>query len=397
MLVHFVSHLPIHSLCFRLELFDNDNVISLSFQKTTQSFEENVSSSLLENTTTTENEDFNSPLLPIIELKSVLYCAVWPTICSVGIVGNILTLIVLSKVKDSSTALQYLKSLAVSDILTIAIKCVFASLILGQLFWPDEYLTWTVRSFSFLLCNPTEKISKCITVLIVLDRVVAVTSPFKYKAICTPLRTTVAIVAICLLVVATTSPYVVEAFRYDFQTEGNRTIEPSSEKEAAHFLSHVFNTSKALSINIAINRFLFDVLPIPIVLVGNIIIIIGLRRSSSVKPTSEDAGNQRKYQERQLTKLLLFVSIAFLVLCAPYDMLVLFTLIKGSGSVAPLAHFLHEIFRTLTLTNNSINFVIYAVMNKRYRQAYKSILMCCRRETGHGTLQTVENNQQKSP
>ena len=38
-----------------------------------------------------------------------------------------------------------------------------------------------------------------------------------------------------------------------------------------------------------------------------------------------------------------------------------------------------DILLTLFLLNSSVNFIVYAVMNKRYREAYISILCCCRR------------------
>ena len=321
-------------------------------------------------------------------LQSVLYCGVWPIICSCGIFGNVLTLVVLFRVNDSSTALQHLKSLAVADIFTITFNCVYIPFILCQLFWPEEYLTWTVKSYSIMqMALSAEKISKCITVAIVFDRVVAVTWPFSYKTTCTQMRTTVAIVTIFILVISTTSPYIVVTCMYGFETEGNRTIGPSSQSEAAHFMLYYIHKSKWMPIHIVLNRLLFDLLPIPLVLVGNIIIIIGLRKGGAVKSTSEEANNQRKYQERQLTKLLLFVSFTFLMLCVPFDLLTCFTIIAGSEKIVYIGHFLYQIFRTLSLTNCSINFVIYAVMNKRYRKGYLSLLGCFRRDIEQDTPQ----------
>ena len=40
-----------------------------------------------------------------------------------------------------------------------------------------------------------------------------------------------------------------------------------------------------------------------------------------------------------------------------------------------------DIFATLTTVNSSVNFVIYALMNTKYRQAYKAVLPCRARET----------------
>ena len=317
--------------------------------------------------------------------KIVLYCAIWPIVCLCGVLGNILTLIVIFRIKESSAPLQYLKSLAMADILTITVRCAYMPFIWWQLFWPDEYLSWTVKSVSVLwLTIVTDNISKVITVVIVLDRIVAVILPFRYKIYCTTKRITKVIVVLSTLIISITAPLIVDNFMYmtDVDMTGNRTIEPSSESESKYYIHNHIKTSKVRKIHILISRLLFDIIPILIVITGNIIIIIGLRRSSSMKFASEDANNQRKYQERQLTKLLLFISFSFLVLCAPYDLLVFLAVTNESGHTLPLFYlrFVDEICRTLTLLNSSINFVIYAVMNRKYREGYKSILACFRQD-----------------
>ena len=362
----------------------NSTQLNFHFQTNSSSFAANVSTSLSENTTLTSNGSFNSPLCPMMTLKTILYCAIWPIICCCGILGNILTLIVLFRIKESSTPLQYLKSLAMADISTITIRCAYMPFVWWQLFWPDIYETWTIQSFSILwVSSAVEKISKCIIVAIVLDRVVAVILPFRYKISCTKVRISWVIVVMSIVIISTTFPSVVDTFlyMYDSKKGGNRTTEPSSQSEGKFYLLNYIHTSQVKIIHLVINRFLFDLLPILIVVSGNIIIIIGLRNSRSMKYASEDANTQRKYQERQLTKLLLFISFSFLVLCTPTDLFTFFTISNGSVNVVPHRHrcYIEEIFRTLTLVNSSINFVIYAVMNKKYREGYMSILVCCRR------------------
>ena len=359
------------------------------FQTNTPSFVANVSTLMSENATMIGNGSFNSPLCPLMTLKTILYCAIWPIICTCGILGNTLTLIVLFRIKESSTPLQYLKSLAIADIFTITIRCAYMPFVWWQLFWPDIYKTWTIQSFSILwVSSAVDKISKCIIVAIVLDRVVAVIFPLRYKISCTKVRITWVIVSMSIVIISTTFPFIVDTFLYMYESEtgGNRTTEASSQSEGKFYLLYYIHTSKVKIIHLVINRFLFDLLPILIVIAGNIIIIVGLRRSRSIKYASEDANIQRKYQERQLTKLLLFISFSFLVLCAPNDLFTFFTISNCSVNVVPHRHrcYIEEIFRTLTLVNSSINFVIYAVVNKKYREGYMSIFACFRREMAHG-------------
>ena len=228
----------------------------------------------------------------------------------------------LFNVGDKSTALQYLKGLAVADSVRLFIRLVFIPFVLCQLFWPDEYLTWTVNSFSvFKLSFPVEKISsKCTIVAVVFDRIIAIVLPFRYKTICTPTRTTAAIVIIVVLVIFSTLTYSVDVFIHAYEIGPSNSTFLTTQKEARKYLMFRIRPSKVKTIHAIINRsLLFDVIPIPSVIIGNVVIIVGLRRRSSLKSTSGESNQTRKYQERQLTKLLLVVSFSFSTLCAPFD------------------------------------------------------------------------------
>ena len=267
-----------------------------------------------------------------------------------------------------------------ADILTITIRCVYIPLVWWQLFWPEQYMTWTLKSFAVLsLTNSMDRISKCIIVTIVLDRVVAVVWPLRYKDICTTMRSTVAMVVIYVTILSTTIPISVDAFMYKFKTGINSTGLPTAYTESSEYVKQSVLPSTLKTVNLMATRFLFDLTPIIVVIIGNIVIIVGLRRSASSKSTSEDSQRQRKHQDRQLTKLLLTVSFLFLILCVPFDLLSIVTINVGSAEVGDRDFFRHvviEVFRTLTLLNSSVNFVVYAVMNKRYREGYKSLLTC---------------------
>ena len=337
---------------------------------------------LVENNASTGNLS-SSGSHSLFILKMVLYCAIWPIICTCGIFGNILTLIVLFKVGDKSTALQCLKGLSVADSVTLFIRLVYIPFVLCQLFWPDEYLTWTVNSFSMLkLSFPVEKISKCTIVTIVFDRIIAIVWPFKYKTICTPTHTTATIVIIAALVISSTLTYSVDVFIHAYEIGPSNSTYLTTQKEARQYLMFQIRTSKVRTIHAIINRVLFDVIPIPSVIISNVVIIIGLRRRSSLKSTSGESNQTRKYQDRQLTKLLLVVSFSFLTLCAPFDVSSFISITGDYDNEIPkgvVTSLITEILTTLTLLNSSINFVIYSVMNKRYSQGYISSLKCLAR------------------
>ena len=187
-----------------------------------------------------------------------------------------------------------------------------------------------------------------------------------------------------VLVISSIITYSVDVFIHAYEIGPSNSTYLTTQKEARQYLMYRIRPSKVRKIHAIItsNRLLFDVIPIPSVIIGNVVIIVGLRRRSSLKSTSEESNQTRKYQERQLTKLLLVVSFSFLTLCAPFDISSFISITGDYDNKIPkgvVTSLITEILTTLTLLNSSINFVIYSVMNKRYRQGYISILKCVAR------------------
>ena len=218
------------------------------------------------------------------------------------------------------------------------------------------------------------RISKGITVAIVCDRVIALTAPLRYKIICRPTRIDAIIVIVFVVPFLTSFPTIVDVFMFHFTSLKNRTIHTNIGKR---YSASRLSQSTLKPIHLMINFLLFDCIPILIVLVGNIIIIFSLRKSNIVAPTTSEVQQQRKLQERQLTKLLLTISMLFFFLTAPLAVcrILLVTVITLQDTTIPAI----DLNQTLSLSNSAINFVVYAVMNKKYREGYEAILHHCRR------------------
>ena len=343
----------------------------------TETFNESFTESPIANIiNTTAAPSTSDAIYPMIVERTIMFSFIWPVIVLIGIVGNALTMVVIHRVNESSTTSRYLFSLALTDTLNLGIKSVYMVCTWWQLLSPDQYLTWKVKSYSFYLLSLTfEKVSKYITVAIVFDRIVAVLRPFRYKELCTPLRTLIAICIIYGIVISTSLPIIVDTFLYFYENEPNSAGHPVAQAEVTQYVvSRLFN-SKVISILIFINRISFDFVPIPTVMACNIIIIIGLRKGPSVKSTT-DAGKR----ERQLTKLLLTISFVFLLFCGPYDIFGFLIITQVAGTASHFSQVMVEVLTILTLLNSSINFVIYVVMNKKYREGYLAIMCMFRRD-----------------
>ena len=187
----------------------------------------------------------------------------WPIIIITGIFGNILSLIVIRRTEGWSTTSKFLTSLAVADTMTLITRGAQMVFILGEMFWPNIYLKWKLKIFSFhALSLLPYRISKGITVAIVCDRVVALTAPFRYRIICRPMRITVTIVMVYIVIASTTIPNIVNIFVYHLTSEQDGTIYTGKQ-----FIASEVSQSKVKLLLNMFNLVIFDCMPIPVVFV----------------------------------------------------------------------------------------------------------------------------------
>ena len=176
---------------------------------------------------------------------------------------------------------------------------------------------------------------------------------------------------------------VVKVFIFDYNTQANRTVSVINDKFRIYFVTQIANSAPNF-LHFLFNRFVCDISPIPLVMIGNVIIIIWLRKDKIIKSTIDDnQKQQRKYQERQLTKLLLTISLLFLVLCGPleiYSFLVLSGILQMR--ISKMGILLPEVLTTLSLVNSAINFIVYTLMNKKYREEFLKMLSCFKPRDG---------------
>ena len=232
------------------------------------------------------------------------------------------------------------------------------------------YLGKVVVAAADALSSVSNRISKAITVAISVERLIAVTIPFRYKIMCRPKRITVMISIMSFIITAMALPTIVDLFMYRFQVRGNETIYIDMGQQ---YRDSILSQSKWKSVLWLINILVFDFVPTPAVLICNVIIIFCLRRSNIEKSTINQMHQQRKQKERELTKLLLTIGMLFLVLAGP-------SAISGVLIIArslPRNKLVLDILLTLSLVNNSINFIVYALMNKKYREGYIATMRCC--------------------
>ena len=349
---------------------------------------ENATCFLVDNLTSAQHYDDDVHLAP--RTNTVIYGVVWPILIITGIIGNILSLVVLRKTNNSNTTSKLLQYLAVADTMSLIFRGTELVHVFGN--WSLENMTWTLSSRLFirLFYQLADRISKYVTVAIAIERVIAVTKPFHYKFICKPIRIVAIITIICIILVSASIPDAMDIFMYYINAENSKTTHMGT---AGNKNGHRLSLSNKKAIFISIGMLFFDFLPFPIVMVSNVIIVVWLWKGRNAATVTTQLQQRKLKADRELTKLLLTISILFLILCCPFAIRPVVSLAGMNASKEP--RILKDILSTLILVNSSINFVVYSAMNKKYREGYITILRCFRRrnviQDSHGIELQVVN------
>ena len=297
----------------------------------------------------------------------VIYAGVYPILLSFGIFGNILTLFVLGKETPKTSTLCLLLALTSADLCYLLVYTYYAIIVDLQLFTNLDVKYLVSKQFLTLRWAQLPiRCSKVVTMLIVSERVFAVWLPLRVRSIWTTKRSvyiiTMSVVCIIGLTSPTLTPYTVQGVE---NIENLNTFALvlremrlyQSEFETFHVVTSV----------------VFNILPVFIVIVGNALIIVGIRRRT---PSLKNIAQENRIQkENKVTKTLLVISFVYFFLSVPYDILYLVMILDMENSIVSLNNNTARFFifnaYVLVLINSSVNFIVYVSTNKTYREKYR--------------------------
>ena len=133
-----------------------------------------------------------------------------------------------------------------------------------------------------------------------------------------------------------------------------------------------------------IDATLFIFIPMVVIILSNMVIITRLQQSSNRHQhmtSSNDARLKRERDHRNITITLIVVCIAFVVLHMPLAIYNCFALSKiGKGNQQTIANreFVNAVGLVIAELQNSMNFYLYFLTGRRYRQVMYSLLCPCR-------------------
>ena len=294
-----------------------------------------------------------------------------PFIIPTGLVGNILSLIVMLQPHNRKISVcVYLAFLAVTDSIM---------LFLGSQYWLFSILaTGTPRPgvckiFTWIF-QFVSLAGICLIIAMTTDRVVAICLPHRSRYLCTPLKATV--VSIILLLV---SP--VYSLPHIYATG----IIPGTNLCVAFLHSNDF--IKAYS---WINTCLNSIVPFVLLMTMNSLIIHTMRNRKvlplAIHPLNENVSGSdvkrrkiaaERAMERQLTLMLLVVTFTLLFLTLPlYIRYMLFQLIDYTKDprIFSVWVFLSQLTNKMYYTNSAVNFYLYCIAGSQISKRSEEVI-----------------------
>ena len=306
----------------------------------------------------------------------LIWKVVPPILISFGTVGNILSIVVLTRtsIRTSTTAL-YLTFLAFSDLLVLYTG------LLRQ--WLKFLFTNDVRHVSEAACKihiwlvySSLDFSAWILIAVTLERVISTWCPHSAKTKCSRKYATILLVAILFLCLGLNSHLLFGMV--DKVSEDGKSIKKCSTVDENY--SAFFNLTWPW-----IDLCVFCLIPFSVIVVGNACILFKVIQSRKkarprVQPSvrSLHNNNQSHHNHSSMTAMLFTLNIVFLFTTSPisiYNVGYPIWLEGASQETKASLEFWWAVVNMLMYTNNSLNFLLYCLSGSRFRQEVK-ILFC---------------------
>ncbi len=311
-------------------------------------------------------------------MESIIQTAIVITICSLGLPANTCALLVIlkSSIINISTGV-YLAFLSISDSLVLLSQLLYM--------YTDFYHsnTWACKSLQMVLSSATA-VSTIILVALTIDRGYVLLNPHKPKPTA---RGALKIATVCSIVS-------VLVYSVQLGIMSGLVFNPNATNHANENATSKLGTSCSIlppykaylqTVFLPLSLFVQRLLAPCLVVVCNVLIIRVL-----VTRSPELNSNVAHQQDKKGTKMLVVVSLSFVVLILPsgiYFVVVVLTFNDPTKAFGP-DRLAYQIIIDFFLLNHSLNFLLYVLSGKKFREetqtVLRSLLTCVRNENAVG-------------
>lgn len=287
---------------------------------------------------------------------------IYPIVCILGIIGNTLTLIVLSH-KDMATSTNvYLSALAVSDTIKLINDFFYFIMVVmqNQNLDQDKRIISNFYPYAHYIFNMSVCVTAWLTVSVAFERYISICHITKAKEMCTIHRARVVSTVVFITMIILSIP---SALRY----EAVRNFDATKNLTCYKVLPTALGSNSAFMDPYQwIQNSLRSIIPLIVLIFMNARIINELRKQR-VKG--------KKLSSRNRITLMLIAIIIFFTICILPDAFM--SLFFGFGYVdeSNLVKGIREITDSLLAINSAFNFVLYCSMSKIFRTTFTKIFL----------------------
>ncbi|XP_059167611.1 neuromedin-U receptor 2-like isoform X2 [Physella acuta] len=311
------------------------------------------------NTTKRDYDDSFKHFYDIAQLTTGLI--IYPIVCFPGVVGNALTIFVLSRRNMHTSTNAFLSALAVADSIKLVndILYFFVSVFmrtsskLGNLSYGYLY------PYAHFVFSLSVSVSSWLTVSVAVERYIMVCHPTRAKAVWSR-RRAVFLCAFIYIVMSTLA--LPSALRY-------RTIRcVDQETKSTRLdveLTDMWQNTLFVTIYTWCQNLLRSIIPLIALVILNACIITKLRRTKA---------KRRKNARHRVTIMMIVVILVFLICITP-DAILSTAFGFGYHESGYLTRAIREITDTLLAISAGVNFLIYCAFNHVFRKSFTRV--CC--------------------
>ena len=302
----------------------------------------------------------------------------FPVLIPIGLIGNTLSFLVMIKPNNRkmSTCI-YMAAISINDNVMM-ILALHAWLVFGLIIYEVHSMECQIKCYwTFIqLQNGTFQV-----IAMTVDKYIAIKWPHKAAIYSTPRRAKLTVTGILICVCIYNIPHI-----FICGKEGNICL--------GYIAGGTFTKVYSL-----MSLILNVLIPFISLVYMNCVIIKKVRGSRKMLEGNEEGKGQidisrkqktMKNTENQITIMLLLVTTLFLVLMLPTYIRFLYTQIATTDTPAKYASvtFFYHLSHKLYYTNNGVNFFLYCISGKKFRNDLKEILYCGRKADRATSIRT---------
>ena len=294
-------------------------------------------------------------------------------LCLLGIAGNVVTFVVflMDTIKTSSSFL--FQALAVVDTFFLITTAFLFPARSNE--WFSNHMQAYVQVYIFPFASIAQTAAIWGTILIAVNRYIAVCIPFQAARWCTVRQARIQFIILIVCAVAYCIP---EFFRSQLITMNIPTYGANGTLTINRATNTAFGRASVFVYKNVMYFIFLLALPLLIVTLLNVRLIYAL---NELRKKRSEMQSLRQQQDNNITLVLIVVIFIFIFCQVPalFNQIFWYVLPKKANNELEKCNF-HDYFReisnTLVIFNSAVNFVIYCLFNTRFRQVLQENFPC---------------------